>query len=122
MKDWDMGEMRNHVGTCSAPKIFMGGLKKEKTIPQIPSRSPDQGHNNTISMDKENFNQLIEIKKDLKIEIFNNQNNLILTNLNNSENELLTAVLFTYQNENNEYLLDPEQFQQMIEQNEPKLK
>ncbi|KAF0471627.1 hypothetical protein F8M41_025168 [Gigaspora margarita] len=35
--------------------------------------------------------------------------------------ELLTTVLLKYQKENNEYLLDSEQFQQMIELNEPKL-
>ncbi|CAG8836955.1 24663_t:CDS:1, partial [Racocetra persica] len=36
--------------------------------------------------------------------------------------ELLTTILLKYQRENNEYLLDPEQFQQMIELNKPKLK
>ncbi|KAF0530121.1 hypothetical protein F8M41_012363 [Gigaspora margarita] len=90
---------------------------------------------NTISMNKENFNQLIKliIQKDLKIEALtdqNNQNNLISTSSNNlvqnysfsQQLELLTTILLKYQRENNEYLLDPEQFQQKIESNEPKLK
>ncbi|KAF0562008.1 hypothetical protein F8M41_014599 [Gigaspora margarita] len=36
--------------------------------------------------------------------------------------ELLTTVLLKYQKDNTKYILDPEQFQQMIETNEPKLK
>ncbi|CAG8711682.1 11943_t:CDS:2, partial [Racocetra persica] len=35
---------------------------------------------------------------------------------------LLTTILLKHQRDNNEYLLDPEQFQQMIELSEPKLK
>ncbi|KAF0362932.1 hypothetical protein F8M41_013998 [Gigaspora margarita] len=35
--------------------------------------------------------------------------------------ELITTVLLKYQKDNTKYILDPEQFQQMIESNEPKL-
>src|SRR5260364_188758 len=78
----------------------------------------------TISMDKENFNQLIKLilQKDLKIEILDNQNNQVQKYSFSQQMELLSTVLLKYQNDNDEYLLDPDQFQQMIEQNEPKLK
>ncbi|CAG8831083.1 26312_t:CDS:2, partial [Racocetra persica] len=85
-----------------------------------------------VSIDKENFNQLIKliIQKDLKIETLTNQNNLTIIGSNNLDQnysfsqqlELLTTVLLKYQQNHNEYLLDPEQFQQMIKSNEPKLK
>ncbi|CAG8739163.1 865_t:CDS:2, partial [Gigaspora rosea] len=95
--------------------------------------------NNMVSIDLENFDQLIKliVQKDLKIEslidqnnnlmattlnnsesLINQNNNLIATTLNNSalnysfsqQMELLTTVLLKYQKENNEYLLDPGQF------------
>ncbi|CAG8590369.1 2628_t:CDS:2, partial [Racocetra persica] len=76
---------------------------------------------NMILIDKTNFNQIVKLiaQRDLKIETLIEQNNINLTILNNSE--LLTTVLLKYQQNNNRYLLDLIQFQQIIETNEPKL-
>ncbi|CAG8761035.1 33751_t:CDS:1, partial [Gigaspora margarita] len=58
--------------------------------------------NDTISMDKENFNQLIKLilQKDLKIEMLDNQNNQVQKYSFSQQMELLSTVLLKYQNEN----------------------
>ncbi|KAF0452889.1 hypothetical protein F8M41_001854 [Gigaspora margarita] len=80
--------------------------------------------NNLISTTLNNQNNIL-----ISTTLNNQNNNLISTTLNNSAHnysfsqqiELLTTVLLKYQKENNEYLLDTEQFQQIIKLNKPKL-
>ncbi|KAF0430704.1 hypothetical protein F8M41_005486 [Gigaspora margarita] len=72
-------------------------------------------NNNIISIDKENFNQLVKliIQKDLKIKTLteqNNKNNLVQKYSFSQQMELLTTVLLKYQKDNTKYILDPEQF------------
>ncbi|CAG8477156.1 22909_t:CDS:1 [Gigaspora margarita] len=94
-------ETSNLINLIELIKIQKEELIYENKLNEINQQITDIKINitdDTISMDKENFNQLIKLilQKDLKIEALNNhnnQNNLILTNPNNLGNYNILIIL-----------------------------